>query len=275
MATGATTELAGGERRVGVYLPRPSSEWTQVSWNQVRKALTQSKAVLPICPGVDVNGDPFLFDLADAPHVFVAGQTGSGKSVCVHAMIKSLVTSEAQCRLVLIDPKEVEFASYNKQPDLLFGGAVVSDMADAVKLLGQIIDEMDQRQRVLSDLEVTNIAEAHKKGSDLDYIIVFVEELADLLMQSKDASGLLVRLAQKSRAMGIHLVLATQRPDAETFPGLLRSNVPGRIALTVRSGSDSRIILDEGGAEKLLGQGDMLVKLPGQESIRVHGVLTD
>jgi len=148
---------------------------------------------------------------------------------------------------------------------------VITEVPKAIEMLTAAINEMDNRQKELSKLGVANLAEAQAKGSKLKRIVIVIDELADLLMQDDATENLLVRLAQKARATGIHLLLATQRPDAKTFTGLLRSNVPSRIALTVRTSQESRIILDEIGAEKLLMRGDMLVRLAGKESVRTHG----
>lgn len=138
-------------------------------------------------------------------------------------------------------------------------------------MLAGLVEEMERRQTELATLKVANLAEAQAKGSDLPRVIVVIDELADVLMQCPDSETSLIRLAQKARAVGIHLILATQRPGSDTFPGLLRSNVPARIALTVRSGAESRIILDETGAEKLLMRGDMLLRLAGHPTLRAHG----
>nr|WP_238475123.1 FtsK/SpoIIIE domain-containing protein [Azospirillum cavernae] len=148
---------------------------------------------------------------------------------------------------------------------------MMTEAAEAGEMLDGLVAEMDARQKTLAALGVANLAEAQAKGSALPRVVVVVDELADLLMQRPESETALIRLAQKARAIGIHLVLATQRPGSDTFPGLLRSNVPSRIALTVRSGQESRIILDELGAEKLLGRGDLLIRLSGRPTIRAHG----
>lgn len=261
---------ADGERRVALDVPRPEREWTPVEGGLIPGWVKGQPGGLPVCPGVDVLGEPLIFDLAEAPHLFVAGTTGSGKSVCVHALLVSLLANGQKPQLCLIDPKEVEFAAYGGHPQL-YGGKIYTEAGDAQEVLASIVQEMEQRQKELSALGVTNLAEAQGRGSDLRRLVVVVDELADLFLQMPEIEQSLVRLAQKARAVGIHLILSTQRPGSDTFPGLLRSNVPSRIALTVRTSQESRIILDQVGAEKLLMRGDMLVRLAGRETIRAHG----
>lgn len=265
-----TLAPAEGERRIALDVPRPESAWQPVDGGCIPEWLRERPEMLPVCPGTDVLGAPIVFDLADAPHLFVAGTTGSGKSVCVHALLLSLLASGRNVRLALIDPKEVEFSAY-RGSKRLWGGKVVTEAKDAAAMLDELVIEMDRRQKVLAGLGAANLAEAQTKGSDLPRIVVVIDELADLLMQEPSTETSLIRLAQKARAVGIHLILATQRPGSDTFPGPLRSNVPSRIALTVRSGQESRIILDETGAEKLLMRGDMLIRLSGQPTLRAHG----
>lgn len=259
-----------GERRVALDVPRPERDWRPVDGSKIPEWVKAAPGALPVCPGVDVLGHPLIFDLAETPHLFVAGTTGSGKSVCLHSILLSLLSSGKPVLLALVDPKEVEFTAYEGAKQL-FGGGVITEISAAEEMLAETINEMDRRQKELAKLGAANLAEAQAKGSKLKRIVIVIDELADLLMQSPEAEDMLVRLAQKARATGIHLLLATQRPDAKTFTGLLRSNVPSRIALTVRTGQESKIILDETGAEKLLMRGDMLVRLAGKESVRAHG----
>lgn len=262
------------ERRVVLDVPRPAATWRDVPWPEIRGALEGASGILPVCPGVDVVGRPLLFDLAEAPHLFVAGATGSGKSVCVNAILLSLLRSAKPPELLMIDPKSVDFADYDGCR-LLRGGKVLTDMANAVAVLRSVVEEMDTRQTELRERGARNIAEAQAAGSQLNRLVVVVDELADFMMSRGGAEEPLVRLAQKARAVGIHLLLATQRPEAATFPGLLRANIPSRIALTVQKATDSRIILDEGGAENLMMRGDMLVKLAGRDAVRAHGARVD
>lgn len=275
LATGGLTlNREAGERRVVLDVPRPSATWRTVPWSALRAVLADRDDALPVSPGVDLAGRPFVFDLAEAPHLFVAGATGSGKSVCLNALMLSLLMAREAPELVVIDPKGVDFADYDGCARLR-DRRVIVDMAAAVALLRDLVEEMETRQAQLRDFGVRNIADARRAGSAMRRIVVIIDELADFLMGKSGAEEPLIRLAQKARASGIHLILATQRPDAATFPGLLRANIPSRIALTVQKATDSRIILDETGAENLLMRGDMLVKLAGRDLVRVHGAVVD
>lgn len=276
----AKPTLGPGEeaKTISLDVPRPESTWQPVPFALLREWATSTPVdedKLIVFPGVDVLGIPYSFDLASAPHLLVGGTTGSGKSVCLHSLILSLILRlpPALLQLALIDPKQVEFSVYEGS-DYLYGGAVAVDISMARERILELVAEMDSRYQRFMSAGVTNIIEARKRGMALPYIAVFIEELADLVLQDKDIEDHIVRLAQKARAAGIHLILATQRPDAKTFSGLIRSNIPARIALTVQRGTESSIILDETGAEDLLGKGDMLVKAkPGGEAVRVHGVV--
>jgi len=276
----AKPTLGPGEeaKTISLDVPRPESTWKPVPFALLREWAASTPVVedqLIVFPGVDVLGIPYSFDLAAAPHLLVGGTTGSGKSVCLHSLILSLILRlpPSQLVLALIDPKQVEFAVYEGS-DYLYGGDVAVDISMARKRILELIAEMDSRYQRFMSAGVANITEARRRGMALPYIAVFIEELADLILQDREVEDHIVRLAQKARAAGIHLVLATQRPDAKTFSGLIRSNIPARIALTVQRGTESTIILDETGAEDLLGKGDMLVKArPGGEADRVHGVV--
>ena len=263
-------------KTVFVDVPRPKSTWTKVEIERLQEwAHAGPKDVnqLALYAGVDVTGKDVSLDLATAPHLLVGGTTGSGKSVCLHSFILSLLIrhSPETLQLALIDPKQVEFSVYAKLTNL-YQGEIATEVSKSREMLAGLVEEMDTRYTTFSKLGVNSIVDARKKGQSLPYIVVFVEELADLLMQDENIEPLIERLAQKARAAGIHLVLATQRPDAKTFSGLIRSNIPARVALTVRTGSESRIILDETGADTLLGAGDMLLRLPGEPAKRAHGV---
>lgn len=268
---------AGREARtVFLDIPRRADTWQTPSGADLPHWLEQAPSTwhLPVYPGVDVEGRPVGFDLAQAPHLLIGGTTGSGKSVALHALILSLMQSRppAAVRLVLIDPKRVEFASYEKASHLWRDG-LVTETPQAREILAALVEEMETRQARLVEAGARDWSEALAAGRlDGPYIVACIEELADLLMQDRNLEEPIIRLAQKARAAGIHLILATQRPDAATFSGLLRSNVPSRLALTVAKSAESRVILDDTGAEKLLGRGDMLLKLVGHEPRRVHGV---
>ncbi len=272
-----SSNLAQGERRVHLLVPRPRATWRTVSWSEVRDDLQSPRAAgltLPVTLGTDILGDPFVFDLVEAPHLFVGGTTGSGKSMCLHALLLSLLAAKERPDLLLIDPKAVEFSSYGTLPNLRSGG-VVTTPEQALLALEDLVAEMDERQARLARLDARNIAEANTRGAGLRRVVVVVDELGDLFMTKREIEGPLIRLAQKARSSGIHLVLATQRPEAATFPGLLRSNIPSRVALTVQKAAESRIILDEGGAEGLLMRGDMLIRLAGRPTARAHGCRID
>lgn len=273
-----TSSFAPGERRLYLSVPRPEESWRIVTWRDVSTVFTEERVrsmALPICVGTDTMGSPLALDLAEAPHLFIGGTTGSGKSMCLHSILLSLLQGRpSPPELVLIDPKAVEFTSYARSPHLR-EGKIVSSPDGALAALNGIINEMEERQERLQALGARNIDEANQLGARLRRIVVIVDELGDLFMTNEDVSVPLIRLAQKARSSGIHLVLATQRPEAATFPGLLRSNIPSRIALTVQKGAESRIILDEQGAESLQGKGDMLVRFAGRPTFRAHGCRVD
>jgi S-DNA-T family DNA segregation ATPase FtsK/SpoIIIE len=262
---------------VAMDIPRTRQNWKAINANQLPKWAEQEKANdrLAVWLGEDVLGKPFTFDLIDTPHLLIAGTTGSGKSISLHAILLSLLWTQSaeSLQLALCDPKQVELAHYENIPHL-YGKGVVHLITDVMELLEQLVDEMERRNQLLREAGVSNLTEAlQQRKLQLPRIVVVIEELADLMMQSRELETPLVRLAQKARSTGIHLILATQRPDSVTFSGLLRTNIPSRIALRVQKNTESRIILDETGAEQLLGSGDMLVKIPqvSTNAIRVHG----
>lgn len=273
-----TLTLATGERQVFLFVPRPPTQWRTITWKDVRYKLAEPVAeamTLPVILGTDVLGEPYLIDLAEAPHLFVGGTTGSGKSMCLHAILLSLLERDSdEVQLLLIDPKAVEFQAYGGCSRLLEGGVIVSADSALVAFEG-LVEEMNARQEILRNFDARNISEANGRGAKLPRIVAVVDELGDLFLTRREIEAPLIRLAQKSRSAGIHLVLATQRPEAATFPGLLRSNIPSRIALAVQKSSESRIILDEVGAESLLMRGDMLVRFAGRQTIRAHGCQVD
>lgn len=274
----ATPAVSNGDeaRVLFVDLPRGRETWENVRFDKLTawaSVSTKDTNKLMVYAGVTVTGQDVSFDLAKAPHLLVAGTTNSGKSVCLHSLILSLlmIHSSDSLQLALIDPKQVEFAAYSKIPHLYLG-TIATEANQSRDMLESLVALMEDRYTKFKELNVVNIAEAREKGQTIPYVVAFVEEMADLVMRDPDSETLIERLAQKARAAGIHLVLATQRPDADTFSGLIRSNIPGRIALQVQKGTESKIILDETGAENLLGSGDMLIRLPGDQPIRAHGI---
>ncbi|MFZ1684313.1 MAG: DNA translocase FtsK [Candidatus Zixiibacteriota bacterium] len=233
---------------------------------------------LPLAFGKTTSGKPFIADLARMPHLLIAGATGSGKSVCMNVLITSLVyrMHPMQIRFIFVDPKMLELSVYQGLPQL--GRPVVTTARQAEKVFADAVVEMENRYRRLATAAVRNIEDFNRKQAKeedkLPYIIIFVDELADLMMSSQSARSemLITRLAQMARAVGIHLVLATQRPSVDVITGLIKANFPARIAFQVASKVDSRTIIDANGAEKLLGNGDMLFLSTGQpEPTRIHG----
>jgi DNA segregation ATPase FtsK/SpoIIIE, S-DNA-T family len=274
----ALPTVANGDEAKTVFidLPRSKDSWKSVGIDRLREwahSGSSDPSQLMVFAGVSVTGEDLSFDLTTTPHLLVGGTTGSGKSVCLHSLMLSLLLRHTPdtLQIALIDPKQVEFRPYAKLPNL-YRHEIATEVTAAREMLEELVVEMDARYSAFNRLGVNNIGEARRKGQVLPYIVVFIEEMADLIMQDQNIEPLITRLAQKARAAGIHLVLATQRPDAKTFTGLIRSNIPGRIALTVQKGTESTIILDETGAENLLGSGDMLVRLPGEAPKRGHGV---
>jgi S-DNA-T family DNA segregation ATPase FtsK/SpoIIIE len=246
-----------------------------IGLKEVLKKAKKSKYELPMALGTDTTGEPVVLDLAKMPHLLVAGQTGSGKSVGLNALILTLLYTKTpeECQLILVDPKRVEMVSYSGLPHLR--QPVVMEPEDATAMFHNLVREMERRYETLSEHKVRNIV-SYNKLKDVErmpYIVTVVDEMADLMMTSgKALESYIVRLAQLARAVGIHLVLATQKPVVKVITGLIKSNMPSRIAFQVASKSDSRVILDGNGAEKLAGRGDMLATYPGvSEPVRLHG----
>jgi S-DNA-T family DNA segregation ATPase FtsK/SpoIIIE len=290
-------ETIPGKAYMALELPNAKRQIVQLSEILGSQVYADMHSALTIAMGKDIAGKPVVADLARMPHVLVAGTTGSGKSVAINAMILSLLykSTPQQVRLLLIDPKMLELSVYEGIPHLL--APVVTDMRQAASGLHWCVQEMDRRYRLMSALGVRNIAGYNQKVRDatkakqpltnpftltpenpepleeLPLIVVFIDELADLMMVvGKKIEELIARLAQKARASGMHLVLATQRPSVDVITGLIKANVPTRVAFQVSSKIDSRTILDQMGAEALLGQGDMLYLPPGSGyPQRVHG----
>lgn len=274
-------ETIPGKTCMGLELPNVSRQMIRLSEVISSELFCSHGSKLAMALGKDITGEPVVADLARAPHMLVAGTTGSGKSVGLNGMILSLLyrATPAEVRFVMIDPKMLELSIYDGIPHLL--APVVTDMKLAANALNWCVCEMDRRYRLLNSLHVRNVAgynqrvkEARPPGlSPLPYIVVVVDELADLMMTTgKKIEELIARLAQKARAAGIHLIVATQRPSVDVITGLIKANIPTRIAFQVSSRIDSRTILDQMGAECLLGQGDMLYLPPGSGyPLRVHG----
>jgi DNA segregation ATPase FtsK/SpoIIIE, S-DNA-T family len=290
-------ETIPGKAYMALELPNPRRQVVRLSEILNSQVYADMDSALTIAMGKDISGKPVVADLAKMPHVLVAGTTGSGKSVAINAMILSLLykVTPQHVRLLLIDPKMLELSMYEGIPHLL--APVVTDMRQAASALNWCVQEMDRRYQLMSHLGVRNISGYNQKIregikakqpypnpssltpenpellEELPMIVVFIDELADLMMVvGKKVEELIARLAQKARASGIHLVLATQRPSVDVITGLIKANVPTRVAFQVSSKIDSRTILDQMGAEALLGQGDMLYLPPGSGyPLRVHG----
>ncbi|EDY0871018.1 DNA translocase FtsK, partial [Salmonella enterica subsp. enterica serovar Braenderup] len=294
-------EVIPGKPYVGLELPNKKRQTVYLREVLDNAKFRENPSPLTVVLGKDIAGDPVVADLAKMPHLLVAGTTGSGKSVGVNAMILSMLykAQPEDVRFIMIDPKMLELSVYEGIPHLLT--EVVTDMKDAANALRWSVNEMERRYKLMSALGVRNlagynekIAEAARMGrpipdpywkpgdsmdvqhpvlEKLPYIVVLVDEFADLMMTvGKKVEELIARLAQKARAAGIHLVLATQRPSVDVITGLIKANIPTRIAFTVSSKIDSRTILDQGGAESLLGMGDMLYSGPNSTMpVRVHG----
>jgi len=249
-----------------VEVPNPTSEIVSFRELIEHREFKTRVAALPIALGKDLEGKPVIADLAKMPHLLIAGATGSGKSVCVNALITSLLmrAHPDEVRLILVDLKRVELAPYDKLPHLL--QHVIVEPSDAKAVLNWAVREMEERYKRLASHGVRNIAaynarpEVASDGAErLPYIVLIIDELADLIMrEGRKVEDPVVKIAQKARAVGIHLVLATQRPSVNVVTGLIKANVPSRIAFAMASMIDSRTVLDAPGAEDLIGRGDML-----------------
>ncbi len=292
-------EVIPGKSVVGLEIPNPQRELVCLSEILRSQAYDDAASPLTLALGKDIGGQPIVADLGRMPHLLVAGTTGSGKSVAINAMLLSLLykASAEQVRLILVDPKMLELSVYEGIPHLL--APVVTDMRDTANALRWCVTEMDRRYRLMATLGVRNIAGLNRRVAEaaqsgmpltdplrpfdeagepvplaaLPYLVVVIDELADLMMVAgKKVEELIARLAQKARAAGIHLILATQRPSVDVITGLIKANIPTRVAFQVSSKIDSRTILDQMGAEALLGHGDMLYLPPGTGyPQRVHG----
>jgi DNA segregation ATPase FtsK/SpoIIIE, S-DNA-T family len=277
----ATTEIRilapiPGKQAVGVELPNLSPNL--VTLGDIFDDLPATASPLSVWLGKDISGAAVWTDLARMPHLLIAGTTGSGKSGCINALLTSILlrATPDEMRMILIDPKRIELNHYESIPHLLT--PVVSSPKEASAVLANCVAEMERRYERLASVRARNLNEANRafrqRGeSTMPYLLVVIDELADLMMIAPQAvEDAVIRLAQKSRAVGIHLVLATQRPSVDVITGMIKANVPSRIAFAVSSMTDSRVILDQGGAESLLGQGDMLFKPLGTSRLqRVQG----
>lgn len=292
-------EVIPGKTTIGLEIPNEEREMVQLTETLKSEAFENAKSPLTLALGKDISGIPIVADLAKMPHLLVAGTTGAGKSVALNAMLLSILynAKPEDVRLIMIDPKMLELSIYEGIPHLL--APVVTDMKEAANALRWCVAEMDRRYHLMASAKVRNIAGFNRKVTEakeagtpmlnplhpkdstepadelepLPYIVVTVDELADMMMLvGKKVEQLIARLAQKARAAGIHLILATQRPSVDVLTGLIKANIPTRIAFQVSSRVDSRTILDQMGAEQLLGHGDMLYLPPGTAvPIRIHG----
>ncbi len=286
-----------GKNTVGIEVPNEQKEKVRLKELMQLAPDAMSKMMIPLFLGKDASGEPLITDLTAMPHCLIAGTTGSGKSVCINSIIMSIMYLQRpdMVKLILVDPKVVEMAPFKDIPHLMC--PVINETGRATSVLDWACEKMDERYEVLAEAGVRNIKgynsltqeelierfqpstpeEEAKIPKKLPYIVVIIDELADLMMTSgKEVESFIVRIAQKARAVGIHLILATQRPQATVVTGLIKSNMPSKVAFRVASRMDSRIVLDQNGAELLLGQGDMLFLPPGaSKPIRGQGTFID
>ncbi len=286
-----------GKHTIGIEVPNSEKEKVRMSSMMELAGDAPSKMHIPLFLGKDSSGEALVSDLTKMPHLLIAGTTGSGKSVCINTIIVGILMTKRpdEVKMILVDPKMVEMTAFNAVPHLMC--PIVTETQMAVQILEWATVKMDERYALLAEARVKNIAEFNKLGAEeiiarfdpstpdeeakipkrLPYIVIIIDELADLMMTaSKEIESYIVRLAQKSRAVGIHIVLATQRPQATVVTGLIKSNMPCRVGFRVAARMDSRIILDQNGAEALLGEGDMLFLKPGtSDLIRAQGTFLD
>jgi len=265
-----------GKARVGIEVPNSHSSFVFLKELIASKDFHDSEDILTLALGKDIAGHPVIADLGDMPHLLIAGTTGSGKTVCVNTLIVSLLyrCSPNELKLLMVDPKMVELAPYNGMPHLLC--PVVTDAKKASVALGWVVNEMEERYQLLAKAGARNIKSYNEKETEkMPYIVVIIDEMADLMMIARDQiESAITRLAQLSRAVGIHLIMATQRPSVDVITGVIKANFPARVSFKVASKVDSRTVLDMNGADKLLGKGDMLFLKPGDEKLtRAQGAL--
>lgn len=260
-----------GRSLVGIELPNNSPEFVPLKKMLMSDSMRSNTSKLAVALGLDVAGKPIVADIAKMPHVMIAGQTGSGKSVCINTFLATLLfrASPSEVKLILVDPKRVEMTGYNGIPHLL--APVIVNPDKVLSALRWLMGEMDRRYQLFAQAGVRNIASYNEMSGfqAMPYIVLFIDELADIMLFAPvEVEDCITRLAQMSRATGIHMVLATQRPSVDVITGLIKANIPHRIAFAVSSQVDSRVILDAYGAEKLLGKGDMLHLSPEQAKPR-------
>jgi DNA segregation ATPase FtsK/SpoIIIE, S-DNA-T family len=291
-----TIDNIPGKSTMGIEVPNMDKERVRLKELMQLGHQTIDHMALPMCLGKDASGNPLIEDLTTMPHLLIAGTTGSGKSVCINSIVMTLLLTQRpdHVKLIMIDPKMVEMQDYKQIPHLM--SPIIDDMVKAESVLDWATQKMDERYETLAEAGVRNIRQFNKLTREqilekfqpsstqeearipfhMPYIIIVIDELADLMMTSKETEAHIVRIAQKARAVGIHLILATQRPEAQVVTGLIKSNMPGRICFQVRSRLDSRIMLDQSGGEILLGQGDLLMLRPtGGTLIRGQGTYVD
>jgi S-DNA-T family DNA segregation ATPase FtsK/SpoIIIE len=277
-----------GKNTVGIEVPNTERQLVRMREVMDEDQSKHRKMKIPVFLGKDVSGNPMTVDLATLPHLLIAGRTGTGKSVCLNSIISSMVMTRRpdEVKMLMIDPKMVELSPYKRLPHLMH--PVVTDMKKAEAILAWAVDKMEERYALLASAGVRHVSVYNQLGEEelmdrikpesdeardsiplnLPYIVIIADEMADLMMTAaKEVEGHIIRLAQKSRAVGIHLVLATQKPTVDVITGLIKSNLPARIAFQVASRTDSRVVLDEMGADKLLGNGDMLFLSPGTSTL--------
>lgn len=260
---------------IGFEVPNEKFETVYLDSLLKDEAFQNFQADLPLLMGVDVSGRPFFADLSKMPHLLIAGATGSGKSVQLHALILSLMKrlSPNTLKFVMIDPKRIEFALYNDQKYLLM--PVINDNTQAQSALEMLVQEMNKRYQLFENAKVRNIAEYHLLGRALPYLVVVIDEFSDLVLSMNTITSQILLLAQKARAAGIHLILATQRPSVDVVTGSIKANFPARLAFKTASAVDSKTILDTTGAQDLLGRGDGLYLSADGTQTRLHGAYID
>ena len=270
-----------GKDVVGIEIPNKNIETIYLKEILQSEIFKKASSPLTIALGKDIVGQPFITDLKKLPHLLIAGTTGSGKSVGINSMLLSLLykNSPKTLRLIMIDPKMLEFSIYNDIPHLLT--PVITDSKKALIALSNLVSEMERRYKIMAQTSTKNIENYNQKAiknnfETLPYIVVIIDELADLMMTSgKDVEFYIARLAQMARASGIHLIVATQRPSVNVVTGLIKANLPSRISFRVGQKIDSKVILDQMGADSLLGRGDMLFTPPSNTGlIRLHAPFT-